>query len=385
MKTWLEPTRIYALPCFLFLGYTTTLWFILAYIPLYLVDELGFSHLEIGILLSTLPLTSLLLIFPLGIFSDRLSPKKLAIAGLVISAIFLLGLRYVTGFWGFLLLFIIGGIGGSLFRISLSALYYKFLGEENKGRKLGFFTGFGLLGYGLGPLFGGSLFARLGMPSLLLVAICILIVPLFLSLFLKDAKPTKFDLREYRKDIFKKEVIILAALVFILATHLGAEQTSLSLFLKHNAGLPDNLIGVMFCFIGLTIAMLCMINGFVSDNVSRRGRSLAPLLYLGLLFSGVFNVLMVVPRAFATVLVVRLFHVLGDSTFLVSQRVAVSNLFLPERIGGNLGVLEAIHTMGIFAGMIISGALPGYVLPFVVTGSLAILALIPTILMRPKF
>lgn len=385
MKTWLEPARKYALPCFLFLGYTTTLWIILFYIPIYLVDDLGFSHLEIGILISFFPLTSLLLMFPFGIFSDRLSPKKLVIAGLVISAIFLLGLRYVTGFWGLLLLFIIGGMGGALFRISLSALYYKFLGEENKGRKLGFFSGVGLLGYGLGPLLGGSLLMRLDMPSLLLVALCILLVPLFLSLFLKDAKPTKFDLREYRKDIFKKEVIILAALVFLLATHIGVEQTSLSLFLKHDAGLPVSSIGLMFCLIGLTIGAFCIMNGFVSDNVSRRRRSLAPLLYLGLLFSGVFNVLMLVPRAFATVLMVRLFHVLGDSTFLVSQRVTISNMFLPERIGGNLGMLEVIHTMGMFTGMIISGAIPGYVLPFVVTGSLALLAILPTILLRPKF
>jgi MFS family permease len=356
----------------------------LFYIPIYLIDR-GFSHLEVGILISFFPLTSLLLIFPFGIFADRLSPKKLVIAGLAIFAIFLLGLRGVSGFWGFLLLFFIGGIGGSLFRISLSALYYKFLGETNKGMKLGIFTGFMLLGYGLGPLVGGNLSMRLDMDSLLLVALFVLLVPLFLSLFLEDAKPTKFHFGAYRKDILRKEVIILAALVCLLATHLGAEQTSLSLFLKYDAGLPNNLIGLMFGLIGITISTLAIINGFVTDKVAVRGRGLAPLLYLGMLFSGLCNIFMLIPRAFASVLTLRLFHVLGDSTFMVSQRVTVSNLFLTERIGGSLGLLEAMNTLGIFAGMLISGAVPGYVLPFVVTGSLAVLAIIPAIALKPKF
>ena len=104
-----------------------------------------------------------------------------------------------------------------------------------------------------------------------------------------------------------------------------------------------------------------------------------------MLFSGLCNILMLFPRAFASVLTLRLFHVLGDSTFMVSQRVTVSNLFLAERIGGSLGLLEAIHTFGIFAGMIISGAIPGYVLPFVVTGALAVLAILPAIWLKPKF
>jgi MFS family permease len=345
MKARLEPARRYALPCFLFLGYTLTLWIILAFIPLYLTDEVGLCHMEIGILLATFPIASLLLMFPFGVFSDRLPPKKLVILGLIIFAVFLIGLRHVSGFGGLLAFFFIGGIGGALFRISCLSLYYKLIGEEHKGRKLGFFMGIGLLGYGLGPLIGGQLLMGMDMHSLLLIAFFILLVPLFFSLFLEETKPVKFEIGFYRKDIMKKEVLILVAMVFALATHLGAEQTSLSLFLEHDVGLRENSIGMMFCFIGLAIGSLCIVNGFVSDRMGNRGRSLAPLLYIGLLFSGLLNVLMIIPRVFATVLLVRILHVVGDSTFLVSQRVTISNLFLPERVGGNLGFIEAVHRL----------------------------------------
>jgi len=58
---------------------------------------------------------------------------------------------------------------------------------------------------------------------------------------------------------------------------------------------------------------------------------------------------------------------------------------LPERIGGNLGVLDTTIFVGTFVGAIASGAIPGYLLPFVFAGSLALLALPPAMAVRPKF
>jgi hypothetical protein len=73
------------------------------------------------------------------------------------------------------------------------------------------------------------------------------------------------------------------------------------------------------------------------------------------------------------------------SIFPLSSLAFVSNLFLPERNGGNLGVLDTTIFTATFVGAITSGAIPGYVLPFVFTGSLAILALPLTMAVRPKF
>lgn len=380
----LEPLRRFALPSFLNFGYSYTLWIILAYIPLYLTD-LDFSHLQISILISTFPLASLVLMIPFGIFSDRLPPKRLVTSGFVLFAIFLTGLRYVDDFLPLLLLFIIGGIGGSLFQISCRSLYYKVLGEEKAGKKLGFFLGIGLFGYGLGPLTGGFLLPIVGMDTLLWIAFFILLPFLFLSLFLEDVKLAKFELVEYKKDITRKEVAILVALTFLLSLHIGVEQTSFSLFLSKNIGLMEDSIGMMFCFIGITIAILSIINGLVSDRIIGRGLGLGTLLYLGLFLSGLFNINLIFVSTFGTVLVMRLLHVLGDSLFIVSRMVIISNLFLPGRIGGNLGIIETTVTMGTFAGAIISGAIPGYLLPFVVAGSLAILAIPPVMAARPKF
>jgi MFS family permease len=380
----LDPVRQFALPSVLLLGYLYTLWMVLAYIPIHLTD-LGLSHLQIGILISVFPLASLLLVIPSGVFSDRLSPKPLVGSGLALFALFLLGLRYGQGFGEMLLLFLLGGIGGSLFQVSCSSLYYKFLGEGNRGRKIGFFTGLGLFGYALGPLSGGYLLERLDMDTLFWIAFLSLLPFLGLSFFLKNVKPVKFELMDYRRDIASKEVAVLAALTLLLSLHMGAEQTSFSLFLKKDIGLMEASIGRMFFFIGVTVSTLSIANGFVSDRVSARGGGLAPLLYLGMSVSGLFNIALLFAGTFSTVLTVRLLHVFGDSLFLISQRVIISKLFHTERIGGNLGLLSTVHTLGIFVGAIISGAIPGYILPFVLVGSLALGAIAPAMLIRPKF
>ena len=379
-----NPLKRFLLPSLLNFGYLYTFWTILVYIPLYL-DDADFSHLQISILISIFPLSSLILMIPFGIYSDRIPSKRLITAGFVLLAVFLTGLIYVEGFLPLLLLFTIGGAGASLCQISCRSLYYKVMGEGNTGKKLGFFMGIGLLGYAFGPLAGGFLLTRLGIDSLLWISSVITLPFIFLSLFLENVKPARFELGEYRRDIARKEVVVLLALTFIVSLHVGVEQTSLSLFLREDIGLDASSIGMMFCFIGLAIALLSVINGFVSDRLNGRGLGLGFLLYLGIFFSGLFHVNLLFVSTFGPVLVMRLFHILGDSLVIISRMVIISNLFQPGRIGGNLGVIEATITLGTFVGAIVSGVIPGYLLPFVVIGLLSILAIPPAIAARPKF
>lgn len=380
----IELGRRIGLPTFLFFGYNYIRWLVIAYIPIYM-NDLGFSHFQIGALISAFPLSSLILTFPFGLFSDRLPPRRLVTLGLAIFALFLVGLQHLDKFWNLLPLFLLGGTGNSLFRISAQSVYFKFLGESRRSAKLGFYNAMRLLGYGLGPLTGGYLLENMDMASLFGIAL-LMISPLVpLSFLLERVEPIKFKLVEYRKDILRKEVLVLIALTFLVALHLGAEQTSLSLFLENYIGLEWSSIGHMFFFIGLGISSMSMASGFLQDRFTAWGKSLAPFLYLGVFFSGLFNINLLFTSTFGTVLAVRLFHVFGDSTFMVSRDTAISRLFLSERIGGNLGLIQTVLTFGILCGSLISGAIPGYLYPFVLAGSLAILGIPFAWIARPDF
>jgi hypothetical protein len=69
--------------------------------------------------------------------------------------------------------------------------------------------------------------------------------------------------------------------------------------------------------------------------------------------------------------------------FLISQRVAISNFFAVARVGGNIGLMSMVTTSGTLVGAILSGMVPGYTLPFVVTGALALLGIPIIILTNP--
>lgn len=377
-------TKRFILPSVMYFGYIGLLWGILAYIPIYLTN-LGLSHFEISILISTFPLASLALIVPFGIFSDKLPPKILVTISLVLFALFLSGLIQTEEFWSLLFFFIIGGIADSLFRISSMSLYYKTIGDADEGKKLGFYTSLGLIGYGVGPLLGGYVLTRFDMNFLVWLTLLMLIPFFIMSFFLQDVEPMKIELGDYRKDIANKEMLILVVLTLLTSLHLGVEQTSLSLFFREDIGLHEDSIGMMFFLTAIFMAILSYINGFVSDRVTGKGNSLRVLFYLGLFISGLFNIILLFTSTFGTVLVVRLLHVLGDSLILISRSVIIYNLFIQERIGGNLGVINMAITLGTFVGTVISGAIPGYILPFVVVGALSLLAIPPAISAKPKF
>ena len=381
----LETLKKFLLPTLLLFGYTYAQWIILFNIPPYFHDTLGLSKSQIGIIISIFPLSSIILTVPFGIFSDKLSPKKLVSGGLLLIAISAIALKYSTGFWLLIFIFFIRGTGSSLFQISCYSTFYKYLGENHKGVKLGFFSGFTLLGYALGPLSGGYLLSKFPMGSLFEISFFITMLLFLLSFFLKDIEPVKFELVKYREDIMRKEVVVLLFLTFFQALHLGVEQTSFSLFLEKDIHLGKDSIGWMYFFIGVAISLANIVNGFISDSIIDRGKSLSILFYTGALISGAFNVFLLFPHTFGGVLLVRLLHIIGDSLFITSRYVIISNLFLSERIGGNLGLVTTFVTFGTFLGSLISGLIPGYLLPFIFTGSICILATIPSVIVKPRF
>lgn len=372
--------RKFALPPVLYFGLFYLQWMVWAFIPIHLYN-LKLNELQIGVLISILPLASLVLLTPFGIFSDILPPKRLAITGFCLFSIFFFSLTHITNFYLLIPLFFLCGTAVSLVRVSSMTQFYKFLGDENKGKKLGFFNGVGLFGYGLGPLTGGLLSVKFGMYTLFSIASLITIPFIILSLLLEEVKPVKFSLRKYGRDVKSREVIILVVLTFLLSSHMGVEQTSLSLFLQQYVHLLEDSIGLMFFLIGTAIATFSIINGFVSDIKG----DIVALMCLGLFISGLFNISMFFVASFLTVLAVRLMHVVGDSLFMVTRNVAISNMFQRERIGGNIGFINTVVTASIIFGALISGLIPGYALPFVFIGFLAIAGVAFAVLTKPMF
>ena len=370
----------YFLPTFIYFGYMQCLWLILAYIPLHL-ESLGFNHFQISFLISLFSFFPLLVVIPFGIFSDRISPKRLVITGFFLLALSALLIRFADSFKAFLFIFVMGGVGSSIFLISCTSLYYKLLQGGNRGAKIGFFAALGNLGYGVGPLLGSFILHAVKLQDLFIVIFFISLPFIGLSFFLLDVKPEPFNLGLYRKDLSQVEVLIVVGITFLFALHFGAERTTLSLFLKFNAGVAEDQMGIIFFCVGLMLAAVIFSLGFFSDMHA----NLKALFLLGLLFSGAFNIAMLLVHNFFGALTVRLLHVIGDSAYLIAQRIAIARFSKPTRVGGSIGILDTTTTLGTFVGAFISGLVPGYVNPFVLTGALSLAGAFVLFFLKPNF
>ncbi len=376
--------RRYVVPCLIgFMG-STILWAILTYITIYWVD-LGFSHLQVGILVAVFPLVSLVLMIPFGVFVDRIPPKRLIIASQFIFALSIAGLMTTHEFWPTMLLLAVGGAGNALFNNALPSLFYKTLGTSVRGLKLGYYTAGILVGYGLGSLAGGYIYTSFDMNAIFIFALIGTLPMLLLCLLLADVPGTRVKLSDYRADLSNKTVLVFVILVFAFSLHAGAEQSSFSLFLNKDIGMDKETVGWLYFIHANFMAILSIVSGYYADRVNSRGKGLAILYYIGTAVSGLTNILLLFTTNFGNVLATRLTHAVGDSLTLVTRSLIVSNLFVATRMGGNLATVQTTVTLGTLCGAVISGAFTGYATGFAIAGAAAILAVIYALLAKPEF
>ncbi|MDY6952035.1 MAG: MFS transporter [Thermodesulfobacteriota bacterium] len=359
-----------------------TFWMVLAYLPL-LLESYGFADQQIGFAIGLNSLSSILLVLPFGVLSDFFSPKKtLTLGALCYSAYFLL-LVTLKDFASICLVLVIGGVGASAVRVILTSLYLKLMGGTERGKKVAFLQLGGYLGFGLGPLVGGYVYETFGADLMIKGAWVLSVVIIGLTQLLKDPPPVVFSFRDYRRDIKEPNALFLVAVVFVLGTHFGAEQTSISLFMKEVIGLTKREIGVIFFVLGAWMALLVPFAGMLMD----KKHSVFLFLLGGLLISSFFQFITAFTHTFFSLLIVRVIHTMGDTLAILESDVLTARFFPAARLGGNSGLIFCVRTSAIFLFAALSGWLNqlwGYKMPFIINGIMVFAFTLTALLYREK-
>jgi len=282
-------------------------------------------------------------------------------------ALYFLSLLFVRNFLRLIPVALIGGAGSAALTTVLYALYLKIIEKGERGKQVAFFQLGSYLGYGLGPLSGGLLLAVIQPHNLFKIALIISLVLLFVTFLLQDSTPITFIFREYRKDLRKPATIFLIVGIFVMATHFGVEQTSFSLLMKENIKLSPSQIGLIFSGIGLWMACLVPLAGYLRD----RRYKIFTFLWVGLLFSSTFQFITGLISSPGTLLLVRILHTSGDTLAILEVGVLTALFFPEHRLGGNSGLLFGVRTLGIFSGSFAAGLINmklGYGFSFMANG-----------------
>ncbi|OEU78292.1 MAG: hypothetical protein BA872_02280 [Desulfobacterales bacterium C00003060] len=346
--------------------YFFTFWMVLAYLPLVL-KAYHFTDKQIGFAIGLNSLSSVLLVLPLGVFSDYFSPKRTLTLGAICFSGYFLLLTILQDFYGVCAAVILGGLGAVAIRVILMSLYLKLVDSTGRGKKVAFLHLGGYVGFGSGPLVGGYLFEAFGATFMIKGAFVLSIMIVLLTLLIEDAPPLAFSFKDYKKDIKEPNALFLMALVFVLGTHFGAEQSSMSLLMKDVIGLDKMEIGLIFFALGIWMAILVPFAGVLVD----KNRKMFLLLIVGLLISGCFQFVTPFAGSFCGLLIIRMIHTMGDTLAILETDVLTARLYPAARLGGNSGLIFCVRALAIFIFAVFSGWLNqtwGYKFPFFVNG-----------------
>ncbi len=354
------------LSCFLrFLIYFCH-WLVLAHIPVVFLGY-GLTNIQIGSLIGLFSLSSMILMIPMGIFSDLFSPRKILLMGGVSLFCYYTSLSFVTTFLPLLLLMVVGGFGAAALIVVSEALFLKRYGQKDQNRRISYYQGFTYLGFGLGPLCGGILLDRFSTLFLFGCAVCGISLLIMCCLYIEDSSVIRFSLHQYRVDLSDKRSLLLIASVVVVGLHFGVEQVSTALLMKEDIGLNSREIGQIFCILGLWMG--CMV--LILARIKERGQALFLFLLGGMAFSGIFQAVTAWATSYWSFAVIRGLHTLGDCLVLLEMSVLIALLFPSSRLGGSSGFLYGVRTLAAFSSAVLSGMLNqyyGYHVTFILSG-----------------
>lgn len=325
---------------------------ILAFLPIFL-KSITIGDEKIGIIIGIFSVSSIIMVLPVGLFSDFFSPKKLSIFGAFLFIVYTSGLYKFHEYYQIAILAFVGGMGNSILGIILYSLFLKVMGISLRGKKIAFFQVGAYLGFGGGPLLGGLIVQHYSFDVLFLIAMGLSLVLFALTFTLKDSTPFSFSLRDYRFDLKDRRIFLLLAIVLVYASHFGFEQTSFSLLLKEKLNFPGNRIGLVFFILGIWMAVLAPIAGHSFD----KSRNVIVLLITGILLSSLFQVITGYVLNFEQLIVIRIIHTMGDALVILTIGILTSEFFPEKRLGGHAGIVHVTRTLGVFLGSIGSGFL----------------------------
>jgi MFS family permease len=360
-------------------------WAAILYLPLYFKE----SHLndaQIGILMSLLSLSTLILIFPLGILADRLNPKHLFLSGASAGIIFSLLMPMMRSFLAMAALMLLAGAAFCLMLISISALFIKQMAEQNRGIQAAIFHTGAILGAGMGAYLCGLLSKSMADVRIFFpLALAYCLGAVILGLFIRSIKGFPFSVLEYRQDLKHGWAWILIFVVAVTASHAGFEHAGYTLLQTEVIGLNAEQVGRAFLYISFWMAAISILAGRLHDRFSR------PLVTLGLamIISGIFMAASGHAKGFHEFIIIRFLHTFGDSFSTVLITVVAATIFPVRRIGGTYAFVLTVNTASYFLFANIGGFINqsmGFVTSFHVSGALlAIGGLLAVLLIRPFF
>lgn len=236
---------------------------VIPFLSLYLTASMGLSLAEVGWIMSSFGLGSVLGSWLGGKLTDRIGFYEVMVGALLSSGVMFILLQYVHGFLPFCLgIFFLTFLSDS-FRPALFVALRGYASEENRTRAVTLIRLAINLGFSMGPAIGGFIIMTLsysglfwvdGLTCILAAGLLVLTLPRKTLSELEEKKETEASLSPYKD---KPYLLFLFATVLISIPFLQYFST-VPLFYSEVHGMTEAEIGVLLGFNGLLIFLVEM-------------------------------------------------------------------------------------------------------------------------------
>ena len=325
-----------------------TIGFNFTILPLHIV-HLRDDLFWVGLIVSLQYLAMVIMTFGWGAISDRIGQRKnIIIMGNLVASIF----YFFFPFADIILLTILRGV--QVFFIASWLMAYALATEyrpDKKGEIIGWFTVYNSLGWGVGSLMGGFVYAfdinlffyLSGIFSIMAALVLIPITDPPLE------KPKTSFIRSILNLKNMPEIIKLCVTVLILVLGSYMVFAIFAVYLQFN-DIPIPAIGIVVALSGLPSAGLASIVGKLSDVYGRK----IILLTAILLYAGIWFVYGIVDNIW---LVIALWLIPAYTFYTISTTAIISDLTPSHQRGRGIGLLNSFYNIGAFIGSFLGGAL----------------------------
>lgn len=251
---------------------------VLPFLSKYLKENLHFTYEQVGWIMVSFGLGSMLGSWLGGKLSDKVGFYKVMIVSLFTSGILFFVLQYITSFWGLCFgMFTIMAIA-DMFRPAMFVSLSVYAKPENRVRALSLVRLSVNLGFAAGPTLGGLIILGMGYQGLFWVdgSTCIIAIIIF-ALSVKEKKAIPLTVGEIpvkinRKSIYKDTPYwLLLFIIFIIAMVFFQIFTTLPLYHHDKFGLTEFQTGLLLSLNGLLVFLLEMpiVSSFERNNTNK--------------------------------------------------------------------------------------------------------------------
>ena len=377
----MDVISIYVPSFFIFVGMSI----VSPILPLY-AKSFDVSYTLVSLAISAYAFGRFLADIPSGLLSDKWGRRPLMIWGTLILAVTAFLNARATSFIEFLIYRLIQGVGSAMWMTSRSTLLADVLKPDERGRVMGYFQSFQLLGSSAGPVIGGYVATMWGLQSTFYFYSLLGLVSLVITyLWIKEPEEiaakkhlTHFDLPTVKRLLSNRSFSLACLATFtIFFMRTGIRGTMIPLYADGELGLSETEIGAVISYSTIINLILAVPMGHAIDYYGRKP-AIAKSLFVTMLAAVAFpNTTDYFTLSLASVL-------LGVGTSGAGQAplALATDATVDEPRGISMGVYRLFGDIGYVVGPIILGVIAdgmGLRAPFYFT---AALLLVSTVLIQ---